>query len=176
MYKTSKKSVVYLSLLILVILIFGIVAFFTMSEKNTPTKTAETDSINYNPPTAIEVQAGNDIKDDQPSVAQQKPSSTASSPVNVTVVIADAGQYGDFIEVRAFMPQTLQEGECTVVFSKDGEEETFKAPAYPDASSTICNIEDISQDNFNLSGKWDVVVSYKSNNYYGSASSSLEIQ
>lgn len=86
---------------------------------------------------------------------------------DTNVIITDASQYGDDIEVRAFMPSIVESGTCTVEFKKGTEEFRVEEAAYADATTTICTNSLIKRDMFPSSGNWTVTVSYSSDNYSG---------
>jgi hypothetical protein len=130
-------------------------------DKKTTTKTDDS-GINYEPPTDEEKQAGEDQKDagaKDPDTTQQPPQTEKKQ---VSVVIADAGQYGDVIEVRAFVPEHIQDGTCTITITKDAAKVVKTAKAYADASSSICTNPEILRSEFPTSGEWSVTVAYDS--------------
>ncbi len=96
---------------------------------------------------------------------------------NTDVIITDASQYDDEIEVRAFMPSIVESGTCTVAFKKGSEEFKVDEAAYADATTTICTNSLIKRDMFSSNGNWTVTVSYSSENYSGiSEERTVEIQ
>jgi hypothetical protein len=78
-----------------------------------------------------------------------------------SVVIVDAAQYGQIVEVRSFVSNHIQEGTCTVRFSKDGRSFSKTTPARPDATTTICLSVEIPRAQFTSTGQWDVFVEYE---------------
>lgn len=121
-------------------------------------------SINYSPPTEGERQSGDERKKEIVDEGQSTPTTDEGSTdkKKVDVVITDASQYGDDIEVRSFIANVIQEGMCTITFTKGSQSITKAAPAHPDASTTICTNPPIKRSEFPTSGEWTVVVSYES--------------
>jgi hypothetical protein len=130
-------------------------------------------NINYSPPTDEEQNSGNELKQEIVDNNQVDSSGSADTDVKkqTTVIITDANQYEDVIEVRAFMPDAFEDGTCTVLFSNEGVSKTIQkeAPAYIDASTTICTNPEIQRSEFSVSGVWKVTVTYVSDHYNGTS-------
>jgi cytoskeletal protein RodZ len=86
-----------------------------------------------------------------------------------SVVIVDASQYGQIVEVRSFVSNHIQEGTCTVRFSKDGRSFSKTTPARPDATTTICLSVEIPRAQFTSTGQWDVFVEYEASGAKGTS-------
>lgn len=86
---------------------------------------------------------------------------------SIDVIITDASQYNDEIEVRAFMPSIVESGTCTVVFRNDTEEFRVDEVAYADATTTICTNSIIKRSMFKEKGNYTVQVVYESDRYSG---------
>lgn len=126
-----------------------------------------TDTINYGPPTDEEKTAGELKKQEiiEQETRQRQPSSLNNpnpKNKNVDVIITDASQYDDIIEVRSFVPNHYEDGTCTIKFEKDSDSFSKSAPAYKDISTTICTNPEIKRSEFSSSGNWTVIVSYSS--------------
>ena len=153
----------------------------TRHDNNAVTPSSDGESINYAPPTDQEKNQGNVQKEHTArDEARQNDTdtSTAKSQKVVSVVITDASQYDDIIEVRAFVPNYYQDGTCTITFTKDGKTISKNSPAYKDISSTICTNPKILRAEFSLAGEWKVTVSYESkdSSAHGSKSQSIVIK
>jgi hypothetical protein len=98
---------------------------------------------------------------------RQDPSAPVSSDdeeqelKQANVVIVDASQYGQAVEVRSFVSNHIQEGVCTIRFSKDGRSFSQTTPARPDATTTICLSIEVPRAQFTSTGEWDVMVEYE---------------
>jgi hypothetical protein len=152
----------------------GVTDFY---QKNTPAPLTPGNTVNLDPPTEEESQAG----DDQKAIIIQKQEAEAEQPSELTneasVVIVDANQYGSEIEVRAFVSNIIEDGECTYTFTKPGSDTLSRTtPAYGDASSTPCISLKLDKSEFNDSGTWSLDVTYTNSTTTGSATTSLEIE
>ncbi len=153
--------------LIIILLIFAALITWVVFQrlhtrphpKTTPSTTTGSGGT-YSPPTAQEQQAGDQQKEinDQKQQAQKNSSQTGEK--TVSVIITDAGQYDDKIEVRAFIPDYYQDGTCKITITKDSYTVSKSTPAYHDVSTTICTNPLFSRSEFPVSGQWQVVVTY----------------
>ena len=174
-YKTSKnyrKPVfIFLSLLILIGIGIIILEKLQVTDFYDSNKQADTASgINYDSPTEVEKNAGDEIKESLvKSGNENNPDSTPGTKKNVEVLISDAGQYGNKIEVRAFMPSHYENGTCTITLTQNTAKVEKAAPAYKDSSYTICTNPDFNREEFPSSGEWQVSVAYVSDNAYGTS-------
>lgn len=127
--------------------------------------------INYDPPTKEEQQAGNEQKQEiVDSQAAQSQSSTA------TVIIADAGQYGNQVEVRAFVTNVIQEGTCTSTFTRGTTVVTRTVAALKDAKTTRCTNVAIPRSEFASAGTWDLTVTYRSTTAEGKTNKQINLE
>lgn len=167
---SSNKRRYFVALLVTLFLILLGVSLYKLNQRsntNNPVGANETDGINLNPPTDEEKKAGDARKQEisaERRLAESQPSSGsgASSKKTVSVIITDASQYDDIIEVRSFIPDHYQDGTCTISFRKDDRTLTKTTPAYRDISTTICTNPNIKRSEFSTSGEWQVTVSYES--------------
>ena len=132
------------------------------------------DGVNYNPPTEEEKAVGDTQKETADTEEEQqnppKPSEqTTPQKKAVTVIITDAGQYDDIVEVRSFISDHYQDGTCTITFRKGSQTLTKKTPAYRDASTTICTNPLIKRSEFPSAGDWQVTVAYTSKDASGTS-------
>lgn len=131
------------------------------SRDNTTTS-QETPGINYNPPTEEEKQAGDKQKDQTLKEEDERNDPENLNKYTASVIITDAGQYEDIIEVRAFIPDYYQDGSCIITFTQGEQTVTKETPAYRDASTTICTNPLFERSEFPNGGDWQVRVTYKS--------------
>jgi hypothetical protein len=159
---TNKKIALFLVLILLAVgVLFILQSSGRINLLNNPTvppdKEAETLEINYGPPTQEEQQAGDKKKDEIKSDSSFSPNSG-----NVSVIITDAAEYDDIVEVRAFIPNHYQDGTCTLTFTQDEKILTRVTTAYRDVSTTICTNPLIKKFDFPTTGIWKVIVNYQS--------------
>lgn len=144
----------------------------TDSEK-TATAKSSSPSINLSPPTDEEKAAGDNQK--QEIVKQQESPPTPNNIANV--VIVDANQYQDEVEVRAFVGNRIDtDGTCTITIAKGMTTVTRTKKATADATTTQCGSVDIPRSEFAEGGQWDVTVTYTSGGATGKANTSVTLQ
>lgn len=123
-------------------------------------------TINYSSPTNQEVDEGQDAKRRASDSATNDgaPPSDASkdSKRSVSVGVSYAGVVDNKLEVRAFVDGVIEgNGTCTAIMTNGSQSLSKSAPAFIDASSSIC--EPIQQDTSGLTpGQWQVTVKYTS--------------
>ncbi len=185
--KTSKTNIQSKKILIAILLLaVGLATLLFFLEKrgtinlygkghDEPAVTTPEPQINYDPPTPIESSAGDAKK--QELVEKEEPTSNPEKPNSAEVVIVDASQYDQEIEVRAFISNTLHEGTCSFDFTQSGQQTIHKElPAYPDASTTPCITLTLPRSDFPASGVWQLSVTYESDSVVGSAKQEVEIR
>lgn len=168
--KNNTKKILILALATLLLCAAGLLAY-RLASNNSASDVRESDGINYGPPTEEEKRQADEQKKDVEE-AQNKENSPASTPTatkSVSVIITDAAQYDDIIEVRSFIPDHYQDGTCTITFTKDNLTLSKETPAYKDASTTICTNPEFKSSEFKTKGTWKVVVSYESANATGTS-------
>lgn len=128
--------------------------------------------INYDEPSDEERLAGDNEKfsNNESGDRLQNNDTGLQEVENVSVIITDAGQYGDKIEVRSFIPDYYQDGTCTITFTQDALKITKETPAYKDITTTVCTNPLFNRSDFPVGGEWQVVVSYKAPNAQGVSS------
>jgi GH25 family lysozyme M1 (1,4-beta-N-acetylmuramidase) len=157
-------------LLIIALALIGAGSVFAYKKYVTDKPTSQSDGINYSSPTDEEKEAGDKRKEEiDDEEAQRQPDEEPTSPnlKKVSVIITDANQYDDVIEVRAFIPDHYQNGTCLITFTKGTLKVTRSAPAYKDISTTICTNPKITRSEFSTGGEWQVNVAYKSSDAQG---------
>lgn len=167
--KTKKRTTVLLSVAVLILAAL-LALYLLVIRDDTVSNSPPTDGINYNPPTNEEKAAGDLIKDsvDEEDARQNNSGEdTDNDKKTVSVIITDASQYDNKVEVRSFIPNHFHDGTCIIKFTKLNYELTKKTPAYRDVSSTICTNPDISRSEFQENGDWKVEVKYESEDAEG---------
>lgn len=174
--KISSKKIIIVSLIVITLVFLlllvlektGITNIYTKDTE--PAQTLQDEGyINYNPPTDEEKQAGDVVKEDINTEPQQLPSSAE-------VVIVDANQYENIVEVRAFVANVIENGLCSFIFTQNDLEFMKEKPAYADASTTPCTNLEVDRTEFPTSGQWKVKVIYTSTIITGSSERELTIE
>jgi hypothetical protein len=123
-----------------------------------------TGKINYGPPTKQEQEAANQQKQTDVDAQHTPPPATAN------VIVSDASQYGDTVEVRAYVSNAAETGgTCTVTFSQGTSSFSVSSQAAMAASSTQCGAIDVPVSRFPTKGTWNVAVQYTSSALAGQA-------
>ena len=162
--KPKKKHLPKTTLIILCILLLltGALALFFVLDNSE--ETAEQDNtvntVNLDPPTAEEQAAGDEIKQDLTPVDDTTEDDTADLSNTAEVVIVDANQYENEIEVRAFVSNHVEAGECTIQFTQGETSFQKQVPASADASTSPCITLIVPRDDFPTAGEWTVNVEY----------------
>lgn len=119
-------------------------------------------TINYNPPTKEEQEAGDTKKEEivEHNKVEVNTENNTEKSKNTDVVITDAGQYDNTIEIRAFVPNHYEDGSCKFTLTQGSLKVEKETPAYRDVSTTICTNPLIARSDFTSSGDWKVVVNY----------------
>lgn len=157
----SNTGYILLALAITLLIAGGVFAY--NMTRQTKVADVANGTINYDPPTEEEQNSGDTRKEeivnnDKPTTPPQ-PSDPAKT---ATVIITDAGQYDNVIEVRAFIPDHYQDGTCIITFRRGSQTVSKDTPAFRDATTTICTNPLIERSEFPSAGDWQVTVSYKS--------------
>lgn len=161
--KTSKTWLYILFAVILVvacIVVFAVLSITRPANKNEVTLPDNNGSIsngvNYAPATEAEKQEGLNT--------QKQLEENANKTTPLTMRLTDAKQYGDTIEIRAFLSGSLEQaGICTAVLKNGSQTVQQTSQAFTDAQTIQCGSIDIPLAKFLSSGEYDLTVSYKSN-------------
>lgn len=173
----NKKKLIFYSFLVLFVILLTLYTLekndvINLRNSNSPVQTiSDAESINYDPPTDSEANSGDSIKQEIVDEAQSQ-----SLPNAANVIIVDANQYGDNIEVRSFVSNLIKDGTCTITFTKDSVSVVKVVPAYADASTTPCVALTINRSEIADNGTWNVQVLYTNSTESGSAETSMELK
>lgn len=154
--RTGKKNTLITLLLLSLVLAVGVVYWVY------PYGQKEDKGTSYEEPTQEEVTAGDDQKIRNIQDEEQRNDPENQNKQTANVIITDAGQYDDIIEVRAFIPDHYQDGTCTITFTQGSQTITKDTPAYRDVSTTICTNPLFNRLEFPSAGQWQLVVRYSS--------------
>jgi hypothetical protein len=173
-YKKSKKRI--LAVALSVVIVIGLGLFLFQDPLGIFGKSKTDDGINYDPPTKQEKQAVDEHKEAIITTPQGEPepsNNNSNGPREVSPFITIAqqfndSQYGNRVEVRAYIPEIIEfGGNCNFTFTKGSEHVTWKVEGQPDARTTVCDVAMVSRDKFPSAGTWSVVVAYESNTARG---------
>lgn len=121
------------------------------------------DGVNYGPPTEEEIQNSQNAKKDIIEEEDESNDSTDGlKTVNIGVSYSEVNNGN--VEVRAFVSGVIEgTGACTATLTKAGAQTVTKSvEAFVDASTSQCKPIFIPVSEFDQSGEWILVVSYKS--------------
>lgn len=181
----KKRRALYIGIATVVLL--GLVCIFLFKTKYNQTSGPNPDSneiaassdeaINYEPPTEADK---SDVEANKESIAndQNQQNQAKNTLKSVTPVITSSGQFGDTVEVRAFIPGIYESsGKCNAVFSKGSSSINRLVEAIQDATTTRCDTITVKSSDFLSKGSWSVVISYESTKHKGSSEpKSIEVK
>lgn len=173
--KTPLYLLLFIGLLVglLIILeISGTTNFYSRGEPSSETTVQPVNTVNYDPPTEEEKKASDEKKQEIVDSDNQQ----TDKPSTAEVIITDASQYEDEIEVRAFVANVIESGTCTYLFELNGEKISKPMPAAADASSTPCMTLTLPRSEFPSSGVWSITVSFESASVKGSKTQEITIE
>lgn len=174
MKKKSKKKLKIILLIVAVSATMGTALWIKLNKPNHNSDVAvdqadQVEKINYNPPTDDEKDSGDtqkDITTEKEKVRNEsQPSNSQNGSANV--VITDAGQYDNVIEVRSFISNHYQDGTCKIKLQQGSKVVEKSTTAYRDASTTICTNPLIPRSDLPSSGSWTVTIEYTSDSAQG---------
>ena len=173
----KKHIILVVTLLLLGTLIVleksGVTNFYTTKKSPTTGSSQPVDSINYGPPTKQEKNSGNEQKT---KLTDQDPGQKVVKPSTAEVVIVDASQYDNNVEVRAFVANLLEAGTCTFTFRIGNNIVEKSQAAIPDASTTPCTNLSIPREEFTQAGTWNLTVTFESKSVRGSKDQKVVLQ
>lgn len=162
--KKQAKNRQWVGIVVFVLLLIGagVMIYAVVQELNKSSGTVqserESDDINYEEPSDGEVAAGEEIKKEHQTEAENEGDTSVS---NGSVFIVDAGQYGNEVEVRARVDGVVEDGgTCTYAFAGVGASFKKTQVATVNAKSTSCGSLVVAVSEFSAAGSWKVVVSY----------------
>jgi hypothetical protein len=168
----TRRNILIIVSLALVLSVAGFA--YTLLPIFFPPKNNSDSTINYNPPTQEQKQAGNQTKEETintPETKQEVAVDPASGKKQVSLTIVDAGQYDRVVEVRAFTGSVAETGgTCTITFTKGAEKLARTVPTIVSANSTQCTTLKVPTPEFPSLGTWSVVVAYESTQSIGQSS------
>lgn len=174
--KNNKKIVSFVmatALVVALITTYTVVAYQKSFWPFMPDQTTinePNNDINYDPPTQQEIEDSQDAKknnldDDEDN---DSPTSTSGNLRHIEVGVAFADEINGQIEIRAFTPSVVEsDGICTATLTKNSATVTKSSQAFIDSTTSVCQPIKIALSEFQQSGDWSLVVSYKSSKSQG---------
>lgn len=151
----SNKKKIALLLILTIAIAVGAFAYFQMRDND-----SANDSINYNPPTKNEREAADSQKDK--NIEREKADNNQVSQ-KAEIVVVDASQYGDTVEVRAYISNIYEDGgSCTATITNGSQTVSRDTKGFKDATTTQCEPFNIPRSAFSSAGDWQAKVSYSS--------------
>lgn len=178
MFAKIKKRSLNKKILLIAVLVLAIAAgagayALSRSDSGSETKntTAKEGKTNFAPPTAEEEKAGDDIKSEIVNEQQNQASQPSTGGKKAVVpTVTYAGQYGNQIEVGAYVSNLFEDGgTCTLELKKDGVTKSVSVQGVKNVNSVDCPVMAIDRSQLPSSGKWQAVVSYSSASSEGSS-------
>ena len=167
----GRKRIVILLVAILLIGLLGFAAIKLLNRSSTKPASTENngETINFSPATEEEKTQADKIKEDLANQQNQTPPPSGSQK-SVTPIITDAGQYDDKVEIRAYIPNVLENGgKCTYTLKKDAEQITKTVGGMAGPQTTQCESIGVPVSEFPSKGTWTLTVSYLSASSSGSS-------
>ncbi|MDR1969884.1 MAG: hypothetical protein LBQ11_00850 [Candidatus Nomurabacteria bacterium] len=162
--KKSRKAVLIVLLIVAFILAGGATywyldtnGFFGRSDKDTGQQDNDDNQINNG--TSNETPS-----DDNKGNNEKPPVETDSEGKKIArLVIVDASQYDNIVEVRAGVTNLAEEnGKCEFTFTKDTSSLTRTSDAIFSGTGIDCQTLEVPVENFPTKGAWKMVVKYSS--------------
>lgn len=185
MVRQNKKSQkIALISAAVVVAISGVGYAVYRARDNKTAQNTDNSTINQAPATEEEKQQAEDNKDriaadidKNKSENQSQNGTQAPTKSNGAVTITYAGQYGDQVEIGAFMSNVFEDGgTCKATLTNGGTTITKETKGFKDVSSTTCT-PFIIPGNELSAGSWKIKVQYSSNTVTGeSGEKTIEVK
>lgn len=138
----------------------------------------DSSSVDLQPPTEEEKEAGRQVKEDVVEKAEGKPTNSdiPSSGSSSTIVagFSAINQNDDALQIRTIIQEVLSSGSCIITLKKDNQTVTKTTSVYPNASISTCQGFDIPTSELSP-GTWDITIKVTSDNRDGSATTTTQI-
>ncbi len=166
-FKNKNAPLIILAVLVLTVVCVLVIFIYI----NRGARPDTTNTVNYDKPTDSQVDAGNNIKQYSVDSSTVTDDTTPADKKTVSVFITDANQYGNIVEVRAYVNEVGSNGGCSITMSKNGTIVTKEATVLAGASTSSCKTTDIPVSEFSSDGTWSTKVSYSSDSAIGESAS-----
>ncbi len=174
--KSKRKRFVLLGILIASTLLLCAALFFWLQRPVSPSESSETnqtaptlDEFNLEPANAADAER---VDDNKQRLIDQKNGDSSSSESSrvVTPIITYAGQYGQKIEIGAYINERLDDnGTCTAIIRKGEVILSKSVAAVQNVNSMDCPTLQFDRTQFSETGTWNVTLGYKSMDSSGSS-------
>jgi hypothetical protein len=163
----SKKPLIIILCLALLVIIAGSVYVFFFRDSSKPDNSRNTpETVNYDPPTKEEQEAG-DIQKIKNIDGENDSTGSQSSPT----IVLEASQYEDIVEIRAYITGIFEDnGQCKLSLRKDSSSITRTSTSFASATTTQCGAINIPVSEFPTSGEWQTIMEYTSNSTVSTSS------
>jgi cytoskeletal protein RodZ len=145
------------------------------SQPETPAKTKPIDNSSSNSTDQPTKPATENTEKDAENETADTPSSSQTDKHSVDVLITDASQYGDSIEIRAYANTVESDGTCEISLTLGDKTITRQVATSQNVSTTDCMTTNISLSEISVSGTWQATVKYSSSQSTGSATQNVMI-
>jgi hypothetical protein len=172
----SRKMVIIVSTIILSIAILfigleatGVTHVFNQSKANNTG--TNINSVDYGGATDEQKSAGEQIKAESTDPTNTKNTNNSSDKKTMSVVITDASQYNNIVEVRSYANEIGANSYCIVQFQKGDVIITKKTDTLTNAVNSSCKTVDVPTSEFTSDGVWVVKITYTSDTATGKSDS-----
>ena len=177
--RISKKRL--LAIIAIGLIVVGAGIFVLHSNKKTDSSASIKNGINYDPPTEDdkkEVEQNKEELSNDQGMPSPTPNPPSSEKTARELVITYSGQYGSYIEVSGYVRGTFEDqGKCLATFTKGSLTVSKESAGFKDVNRTTCTPFSIPRSEFQESGIWELVLSYRSNTSTGnSQATSVEVK
>lgn len=160
--KFKNKKVIIVSLLVIILLAGSVFAIQYVKNDSDPNK----DATSYSPPTIDEQEAADTQK--ERNIQRETADKSTDKPQTANLVIVDANQYSDTVEVRAYVSNIYEDGgKCVATFSNGSSTVQETSDSFKDATTTQCGAINVPVSKFPAKGSWQVKVNYSSQTVTG---------
>lgn len=166
--KSINKKALVAGVVVILVAVGG--AYYLLYDSKSPEVENPGSSVKVDPPTKQEAAAGDQQKEE---IVNRE---NLPQPTKANVILTDASQYGDIIEVRAYASNAYADGTCVINITNGGAKISKTVTAFRDATTTQCTTAEFSRSEFSQAGTWQVSVTYSGTNIKGETSSTLEIK
>ncbi len=173
--KINKKIIVCCAIFTLLIGTMFSVYYLNREPKKTAqpvtAQTNETEPLNLAPPTNEDRQRVEDNKKriiEQQDLSKSQQVNTSGSKKSIKPTITYAQQYGQSVEIGAYVSGIFEDGgKCTATFKLGSSAFSKSVTANKNVSSVDCPVMSANASDFNPKGSWLVEVSYDSPTAFG---------
>lgn len=170
----KKRIITLVSLLIVLSAVIGSYLYY----QNFISRGETLPNVNYSPATNEDKSRIDDTKQqaiDRQNIEKENESNSLQA---VSPSITYAGQYGDSIEIGAYVEGVFEDGgTCTATMKKDGVTVSKTVTAEKNVRSMDCPVMIFPKSELRSNGTWTVTVSYKSDSAEGkSKDRSVEVK